>query len=330
MHGNVWVFIEQRNSQIQRVSLELLGGGRKLADKLECKLAAIILDENAEKHAQTLISYGADVVYAISHPILKLYQSLPYAQIIAKLAKEKKPEILLIGATAIGMDLAPRIAAKLRTGLSAHVTELRVNKSGLLEQIVPGFGGNVMAVVTCPERRPQMATVRPGIFSLPTPNPNRTGETIRIEPQIDEPLRAKTIEIKQEKPPEKPIEEAEIVVAGGWGMKFAGGFEPIRKLASILNAAVGGTRPALDEGWIKEDQMIGQSGKTIKPKLYIGIGISGEMHHTVGILDSKCIVAINNDPDAPIFRVADIGVIGNAEEILPHLIKELQRLTQST
>ena len=325
----VWVFVEQRKGKLMEVSLECLGGGKQLAEKLDTDLSAVLVGHNIEESARELVTYGVDNVYVVDHPLLGMYQSDAYAKVVSDLICEHKPEILLLGATSIGMDLAPTVAAMINTGLSAHVTWLEVDEKRQLRQIVPGFGGKVMAVVVCPNRRPQMATVRPGVFKKSMRNESRMGNIVKVDVDISEDdLRARTIEMIEEKPNEKPLEGAEIVVAGGWGMRAVGGFKPVRDLAELLGASIGGTRPAVDEGWIVEEQMVGQSGKTIRPKLYIGLGISGEMHHTVGILDSEVIVAVNKDENAPIFQVVDVGIVGDLREILPCLVKEIKKLME--
>nr|MDO8044954.1 electron transfer flavoprotein subunit alpha/FixB family protein [Candidatus Baldrarchaeota archaeon] len=321
----IMTFTEQRFGRIEEVSLELLGGARKLAEKSEGDVSTLLIGRNVKNLARELIAYGADKVFIVEHPLLTYYQSDIYARIFADIIQKQKPNIVLVGATSIGMDLAPRVAAKLRTGLSAHVVKLEIGDGGLLRQVVPGFGGNVMAVVTCPEKRPQMATVRPGVLKKLKKDESRQGEIIELEVKVSkEELRARTLEMRVEPPPELPIEKAEIVVAGGWGICDKECFNMLKELAKLLGGAVGGTRPVLDEDLIKEDQMIGQSGKTIAPKVYIGFGISGEMHHVVGILDADTIMAVNIDPKAPIFNFVDYGVVGDAKEILPRLIKKLK------
>jgi len=323
----LWVYAEQRRGKLVSASLELLGLARGIADKARWALSSVLLGHNVEVLCKELIAHGADRVYLVEHPLLELYQCEPYSRILAKLASEAKPEAILFPHTAVGSDLAPRVAAKLRTGLSAHVVNIELDERRLLRQIVPGFGGSIMAVVLCPERRPQMATIMPGVARKPKPDWSRRGEVIRVEEEVsEEELRARTLELVEEPPEEKPLEEADIVVAGGWGLRSREGFRIVEELAEALSAAVGGTRPALDEGWIKPHQMIGHSGKTIRPKLYIAIGISGEMHHTVGILDSGVIVAVNNDPSAPIFEVCDYGVVGDAFEVIPRLTSMLREL----
>jgi len=321
----IMTFTEQRFRQIEEVSLELLGGARTLAEKSGGEVSTLLIGHNIKNLAKELIAYGADKVFIADHPSLAYYQSDACTKIFTNLIHEQKPDIVLIGATSIGMDLAPRVAAKLQTGLSAHVIKLEIGPDGILRQIVPGFGGNVMAVVTCPEKRPQMATVRPGVLKKITKDDSRQGEIIELDVKIsEEELKAKTLEMKIEPPPELPIEKSEIVIAGGWGICDKECFNMLKELAKLLGGAVGGTRPVLDEDLIKEDQMIGQSGKIIAPKVYIGFGISGEMHHVVGILDSDTIIAVNIDPKAPIFDFVDYGVVGDAKEILPRLIKKLK------
>jgi len=326
----VWVWAEQRNNRLMGVSIELLSKGLELSEKLNVKLEAIVIGDQTRTLADELIAFGADRVYLVEEPKLQFYQSDVYADILADLVEKYTPEIVMIGATNIGMDLAPRVAAKVKTGLTAHCVDLYIeekNGSPYLAQIVPGWGGNLMVKIVCPERRPQMVTVRPGVLDKPVREEGRKGEVIEVAPDIkDEDFKVKTIEMVEEKAEGIPLEEADVVVAGGWGLYSAGGFKPVEELANILGAAVGGTRPAVDKGWIVEDQMIGQSGKTIRPKLFISMGASGAMHFTTGFLGSKVIMAIDQNPDAPIFEVSDIGVVGDIGEILPCLVEELKKI----
>jgi electron transfer flavoprotein alpha subunit len=329
MPGEVWVYAECRSGRLMDVSIELIGGGRRIADKIKAQLASIILTDNVGYLANDLISYGVDKVYTVEHPLLKLYQSDLYTDIICKAVLQYSPEILLIGATSIGMDLAPRVAARLKTGLSAHVVGLDVDEYGVLKQIVPGFGGGVMAVVTCPKAKPQMATVRPGVLAKPEKTIRR-GEIISIKAEIsEEMIKARTLEIIEEKPLGKPLEEAEIVVGVGLGGCKPDTFNLIKELAETLGAAIGGTRPAVDEGYIKEDQMIGQSGKTVRPKIHIALGASGAMQYMVGVMDSKTIIAVNKDPNAPIFKMCDVGIVGDLNDVLPRLIEEIKKLRKN-
>jgi electron transfer flavoprotein alpha subunit len=319
----IWVFVEQRSGELVELCLECLNGGRQLAEKLDTELSAILLGHNVEKLAQELIASGANNVYMVDNPLLEMYQSDAYASVITHLIHVYNPEIFLLGATSIGMDLAPTVAAMVNTGLSAHVSKLEIDENLQLRQIVPGFGGKWMAVVECPKHRPQMATIKNGVFKKPFKDDTKKGNIIKIDVSIKEDdLKAKTIQVFEEKPKDRPLEGSEIVIAGGWGMKSVGDFKPLRELADFLGASVGGTRPAVDEGWIGEEDMIGQSGKTIRPKVYIGLGISGEMHHTIGILNSEYIIAVNKDENAPIFQVADLSILGDLREIIPYLLRK--------
>jgi electron transfer flavoprotein alpha subunit len=273
--------------------------------------------------AADLPAYGADRVLWVDHPSLEKYLALPYTRVIGQLIGEGKPEIFLLPATSVGSDLAARVAIRVNTGLSAHCTNLDINSRGELMQVVPAFGGKVMATILCPNHRPQMATVRPGVYRRGEPQEKRgtlEERMVGIEPGD---LKQKVVEVHWEKKPARSIEEAEIVVAGGAGLGNAEDWKWVEKLGASLQAAVGGTRPPLDEGWISEEQMIGQSGKTIRPKLYIGIGISGVIQHVVGIQDAKVIIAINQDPRAAIFQSADLGVVADFRKILPLLVEEL-------
>ncbi len=327
-HSEVWIWAEQRDGRLMGVSLELLGKGLELAKEIDGRVAAVLIGDNVEVLAKELIAYGAGKVYLISDPQLKLYQNDAYARIITELIERYKPEIILLGATTIGMDLAPRIAAKAKTGLTAHCSDLyieRIDSKPQLVTTVPGFGGGIMVKIACPEKRPQMATVRSGVMERPSKDEARRGEIVRVEAKVkEEDLRARTVEMVEEQPSGIPLEGANIVVAGGWGLQAAGGFKPIQELANVLGAAVGGTRPAVDAGWIPEEYMLGSSGKTISPKLLISIGASGAMHFTTGFLKSKSILAINIDPGTPIFEVCDIGIVGDLREIVPCLIKEFK------
>lgn len=326
MFGEVWVYAECREGKLLDVSIELLEGGRKLADKIKVPLASLLITDNIGNMASELISYGSDKVYFIEHPLLKLYQSDLYTDILAKAIVKYNPEVLLIGATSIGMDLAPRVAARIKTGLSAHIVGLDINEQGILRQIVPGFGGGVMAVVTCPKTRPQIATVRPGVLAKPEKR-EKSGDILPINVDVDErKLKAKTLMIVEERPMFKQLEEAEIVIGVGLGACKPGTFKLVEELAEISGAALGGSRPAFDEGYIKDNQMIGQSGRTVRPKLFMSLGASGAMQYVVGFMDSKVIVAINKDESAPIFKMCDIGIVGDLNEILPALIEEVKQL----
>jgi electron transfer flavoprotein alpha subunit len=321
--NGIWVFAEHEEGCLSEVSLELLTAARCLAEKRKLEICTVLLGDQVVSLADSLLTYGADRVLWADDPELKRYLAIPYTKIISDWVLKRKPEIFLLPATFLGSDLAPRIAARVNTGLSAHCTNLDINGKGELMQVVPAFGGKVMATILCPNHRPQMATVRPGVFRKGEAR-EKKGSIERMAVELgSEDLRQKVIDVHYAKKAAQAIEEAEIVVAGGAGVGNAEDWKWIENLAGVLHGAVGGTRPPLDEGWIREDQMIGQSGKTIRPKLYIGVGISGVIQHTVGIQDAKTIIAINNDPKAAIFENADLGAVGDFRKILPLLIAEL-------
>ncbi len=328
-HGEVWVWAEQRNNRLMGVSLELLSKGSELSGELATGLAAVLIGDKTKELEDELVAYGASKVYSVADKRLGLYQSDVYANIMANLIRQYKPEVMLLGATNIGMDLAPRVAAKVDTGLTAHCVDLYFNKAGDKTQLlagVPGFGGNLMVEIVCPEKRPQMFTVRPGVVEKPDRVEGKKGQIIKVEANInDADFKARTIEMVEEKPTGIPLEEADVVVAGGWGLQSVGGFKLIEELAKTLGGAVGGTRPAVDKGWIPEERMLGSSGKTISPKLFISIGASGAMHFSTGFIKSKVILAIDKNPKAPIFEVCDLGIVGDLVKIVPHIIQELKQ-----
>jgi electron transfer flavoprotein alpha subunit len=327
---DVWIFAEQRSGKLPNSTIEILGGGRKISEKLKTGLAAVLLGHDVAHLAKELAAYGADNVYTVDNTLLSFYRSEFYAGIVADLIKKHQPTVLLLSATKIGMDLAPRLAAKVRTGLTADCVRLDVNESHQLLQVVPAFGGNVMATIVCPKHKPQMATVRPGVMKAPERDENRQGKTTSTRVNLKEQdLKVRILDFVSAKPKTLPIEEAGIIVTGGYGVGSTENWKLVENLAEVLGGAVGSTRPPVDEKWALEDQMIGQSGKTVHPKLYIGAGVSGELQHTVGMQDSKVIVAINKNPNAQIFKVADIGVVGDLREILPLLISEIRKITCS-
>jgi electron transfer flavoprotein alpha subunit len=329
-HGETWVFAEQRRGKLGRVSLELLSKGAELSGKLGSGLACVLVGSRVEQLAQRLLLHGADKVYVIDDPRLEHYQNQAYAAAVADLVREHKPEIFLLGATAIGEDLAPCIAAKVGTGLTAHCIDLRMEDCdgvATLHQTVPGWGGGKRVDIICPERRPQMATVKPGVFVVPQAKNSTNGQVMRVSLQLDERLfRARTTEVTEEAECELPIEEADVVVAAGWGVNALGGMDLVRELAEVLDGAVAGTRPLLDKGWITPDCMIGQSGKVIGPNLFICLGASGAMHFSTGFERAKFVLAVDQNPQAPIFQAADVGIVGDLREVLPPLIHELRKL----
>jgi electron transfer flavoprotein alpha subunit len=322
--NGIWVFAEQRSGDLHEVSLELLGKAREIAGQANSMVTAVLPGHNIRHLAQTLIDHGADSVLIADDPQLDTYRLLPYALALECLIRDYQPEIFLMGATALGVELAPRVAAKVRTGLSAHCIDLNLNEKGHLLQVVPGWGGGVIATITCPDHRPQMATVMPGAMKAVC-HEGREGDIRNVEIRLPEDhFGPRVLEIKKKAPEGLPLEKAEVVIAGGWGIGDQEEWAMIEELAGILKGAVGATRPPVDEGWAQEGQMIGQSGKTVRPTLYIGVGISGVMHHVVGMDQSKHVISINSNPNAEIFDVSDVIVAEDFRKILPPLLKELK------
>jgi electron transfer flavoprotein alpha subunit len=327
-YKGLWVFVEQRDGKPARVSLEILGAGRVLADKLDAEVTALLIGDGIRESAQELISYGADKVIVAENPVAKEYRTEVSAAIIVEQALAGKPEIVLIGATCFGRDLAPRVAARLRTGCTADCTELDIDEdTRMLVATKPYFGRNLMADIVCPFHRPQMVTVRPGVMDLKAQDRGRHGEIIPVDIAIKEgDTRVKVNETVRSAPDGVPLEQAEKVVACGMGVGDMEGFEAVREFADLLGAQLGATSLPVDEGWISEDRRIGQTGKTIKPKLYIGCGVSGAIQHSAGMINSKCIVAINTNPKAEIFQFADYGIVGDVKKVVPALLQQLKTL----
>lgn len=322
----VCVIAEQKNGRIQSITLELLGKARELAGKLNVKVIAVLLGENLKDEAQILIRHGADEVVLVEDPALAHYQSLPYSAVITELIKKYKPEIVLGGATSIGRSLIPRLAIKLNTGLTADCTGLEVDeKEHILLQTRPAFGGNIMATIVCKNHRPQMATVRHKVFKESAEDPKRTGKI--IEEKVDKQLLSAPVQLKdiiEEIEDTVNITEADIIVSGGRGLGAKENFSLIEELAKELNAAVGASRSVVDAGWVPYSHQVGQTGRTVCPKVYIACGISGQIQHLVGMQSSDVIIAINKDPSAPIFKVANYGIVGDVLKVLPALTKRLK------
>ena len=323
---DVWVFAEQRQGTLTPVVVELLGEGRKLADKLGVKLCALLVGSNVKDLIQTLIHYGADRVYCVDNELLEKYTTDGYSKAVCIAVESYKPEIIMLGATHIGRDLAPRIASKLNTGLTADCTGLEIDpEDGKLRQTRPAFGGNLMATIICPETRPQMCTVRPGVMDKAIKDTNKTGETIEIEVDISQKdIRTKVLEIVKIKRDMIPLTDADVIVSGGMGIKNAEGFKMLKELADVLGGTLGASRATVDAGWIDKSRQVGQTGTTVRPKLYIACGISGAIQHLAGMQESGMIVAINTNPNAPIFEVADYGIVGDVYEVVPQLIELLK------
>jgi electron transfer flavoprotein alpha subunit len=322
---NVWVFAEQREGNLQKIALELVGEGKRLADKLGVDVCAVLIGYEVKELSQTLFEYGADKVYLIEDELLKNYTTDGYTKVISELAEEEKPEILLIGATNIGRDLAPRIASRITTGLTADCTHLDIDmETRTLLQTRPAFGGNLMATIINTEFRPQMSTVRPGVMSKLEPVSGKTGELIKVTPNItSDDIRIKVLDIVHEKRKGVLIEEADVIVSGGRAMGGPEGFEVLKPLAEKLGGEIGSSRAAVDSGWISKPHQVGQTGKTVKPTIYIACGISGAIQHLAGMKDSDVIIAINKDPNAPIFNIANYSILGDFREVVPALVEAL-------
>jgi len=324
-YKDVWVFCEQKNGIVQSVAYELLGKGRELADVLGTDLCGVLLGEQMKAEAQKIIHRGANKVYLVDSPKLKHYQDEPYSEVLAKLIKEYKPEIVLCGATSIGRSLISRVAVSIHAGLTADCTGLDIDRENrLLLQTRPAFGGNIMATIICPNYRPQMSTVRHKVMKEAEINNHYKGRI--IEKTYDESIyfsRTKLLDIVEEIEETINLTEADIIVSGGRGLGKAENFKLVEDLAKVLGGAVGASRAAVDSGWKSYSHQVGQTGKTVCPKIYIACGISGQIQHLVGMQSSDIIVAINKDPHAPIFNVATYGIVGDLFEILHELIRQL-------
>jgi len=324
----VWIFAEQKKGVLQSVGFELLGKAQELAKKLNTEVSAVLLGYNMEKQAKELISRGADIVYLIDKEELANYQNEPYAEVLVKLIQKYKPEIFLCGATTVGRSLVSRVAVKVKTGLTADCTGLDIDpEKKILLQTRPAFGGNIMATIITPNHRPQMATVRHKVMKEFEPDKSRKGKIIKED--VDAKLltsRTKLLDIVEEVSATVNLAEADIIVSGGRGLKDPKNFTLIEELAKVLGAAVGASRATVDAGWIPYSHQVGQTGRTVCPKIYIACGISGQIQHLVGMQSSKIIVAINSDSSAPIFNVATYGIVGDLFEVVPALIKKFKEV----
>jgi len=320
----VWVFAEQREGKIASVSYELLGTGRRLADELNVELSAILFGAS-EMEAEELIKWGADKVYFCKDSIFEKFNDEPYAKLLSSLIGIHKPEIVIAGATPIGRSFIPRVAARAGTGLTADCTSLSIDRETRnLLQVRPAFGGNIMATILCPFRRPQMATVRPRMMKKEDYKEGKKGEIIHI-PADNVSSRTRVIDtIKEVSDIAVNLQEADIIVAGGRGLGNTKGFELLKELAELLGGTIGASRAAVDEGWVSYSHQVGQTGKTVCPKIYIACGISGAVQHLVGMQSSDIIIAINKNSEAPIFNVATYGIVGDLYEVIPMLIKKIK------
>ncbi len=331
-HGEVWVFAEVDGGKVADVSLELLGKGKELAGTLGVRLGAVILGHRTKTLADKLFAYGADVVYSAEDERLEQYTTLPYARVLTDVIHARKPEIVLYGASPTGRDLAPRVASALKTGLTADCTDLQIGtyeSSGRmyqekLLQIRPAWGGNIIATIVSPDVLPEMATVREGVMHIPEPVEGRTGELVDVPVVLDSEAEAVKVLERHTQPRRVDLKAANIIVSVGYGLGTKDNFALIHELASVLGAAVGASRAAVDAGFIHHDHQVGQTGTTVRPKLYVACGISGAVQHRAGMEESAKILAINSDPSAPIFGVAHYGIVGDVREVIPRMIKALK------
>ena len=329
--GNVWIFIEQEAGKIADVSLELVCKGRELAAQLGVKTEALLLGDNVEKCVDTLYSYGCDTVYLVEDKRLEPFTVLPYAKVVIDLIRAHKPNILLFGATLKGRELAPRVASEKLGGLTADCTDLRIddfedkknNKSytNKLMQIRPAFGGNIIATIVNTWEDPQMVTVREGVMKMDAPDPSRKGKLVRVKPELSDAETVVRVLERVRADKEVDLKGAQIIVAGGYGVGSKANFKLVYDLAEALGGEVGASRAAVDAGWIDHDHQVGQTGTTVRPRLYIACGISGSIQHVAGMSESKKIIAINTDPGAPIFNIAHYAIVGDLNSVIPQMIK---------
>lgn len=326
MGKGIWVFAEVKDGNIRKVTFELLSQGKKMAEKLGEDLVAVILGSGVESLSGRLAEY-ADKVYWVDDPALAQYTTDPYATILTNLLKEHQPSIFLCGATVMGKDLSPRMATRLQTGLATDCTGLTVGDNGLLVAKRPVYAGKAYIEVTCPISRPQMASVRPNVLEMIPPAAGKKGETIKIEAKVDpSSLRTAVVEVVKAAGAKIDLTEAQIIVSGGRGIKGAENFKVLEELADVIHATVGASRAAVDSGWRDHNDQVGQTGKVVTPNLYIACGISGAIQHLAGMGSSKIIVAINKDPDAPIFQKADYGIVEDLFKVVPVLKEEFKKL----
>ena len=325
-YKNVYVFVEQREGVIQNVGLELLGKARELADALNEKVYAMLLGHDLTTQAQECIAYGADTVLRVDAPELATYVTEPYAQAIYQIIRDNKPSIVLIGATPIGRDLGPRLSARVETGLTADCTGLEISEDRDLLMTRPAFGGNLMATIICKEHRPQMSTVRPGVMRMGQRDDNRKGTIEDVKINFDKSkFRVRVLETVKQTKNLVDITEAHVLISGGRGVGNAEGFDMLRAMANTIGAEVSASRAMVDAGVLGHERQVGQTGKTVRPDLYFAMGISGAIQHLAGMEESEYIIAINKDKFAPIFNVADLGIVGDVRKIVPLLTEKLKR-----
>jgi len=330
-YKGVWVFAEQRDGELQKVALELLGKGREIADKLGVELTALLLGhENIDAITKELGAFGADKVLVCDHELLTHYSTDGYTKVITEVVNAKKPEILFIGASFIGRDLGPRVAGRLSTGLTADCTSLDVDaENNNLLMTRPAFGGNLMATIVCGDHRPQMSTVRPGVFEKLVKDENRTFQVEKFDVQLSaSDIRTETMEVVKSVKEMVDITEADIVVSGGRGVGSKENFALLQELADAMGGTLAGSRAAVDNGWVEKAVQVGQTGKTVRPTIYIACGISGAIQHLAGMQDSNFIIAVNKDADAPIMKSADVALVGDFAKVIPEMIAQYKEMSK--
>ena len=326
MSKNVYVIAEQRDGKIMKVSYELIGKARELADDLGQEVVAVLMGSGVEAVAGDLAKAGADKVVVVDDPMLAEYVTEPYTKAVTAVIKAQDPEIVIFGASSIGRDLAPRVSARIHTGLTADCTKLEIDpETKLLNMTRPAFGGNIMATIICANHRPQMATVRPGVMQA-LADCDKVGTVEKFDVEFTaEDMNVEICEVVKTEKKSVDITEAKILVSGGRGLGGPEGFEPLRELAKVLGGEVSSSRAAVDAGWIDRDRQVGQTGKTVRPDLYIACGISGAIQHAAGMEESEFIVAINKEESAPIFNICDLGIVGDLNKIVPNLTEALKK-----
>lgn len=328
LYKGVWVYIEQVKGTIRNVSHELLGEGRKLANAMGQELAAVLIGQDVASLTKDIFASGADKIYLVEGPEFNHYSTDGYTITLTDLINTYRPSVILMGATNDGRDLGPRVACRVGTGLTADCTNLDIDEAtGLVAWTRPAFGGNIMATILCPDHRPQMGTIRPKVFKRPEQDFSHTGEIVKVVSKVKpEDIRTKLIDVIQLCTASCNLEEAEIIVSGGRGMCKPENFTLIEELAKVLGGAIGASRAAVDAGWIPALNQVGQTGKTVGPKVYFACGISGAIQHLAGMSSSDIVIAINKDADAPIFKTADYGIVGDVLEVIPALITEFKKI----
>jgi len=326
-YKGVLVYIEQRNQEIQKVSIELLGKGKEIADKLGEQLSAVIIGYDVKNLAKELIYYGAEKVIVVDDKMLENFVTEPYTKAFTAVINEEKPDVVLVGATSIGRDLAPRVSARIHTGLTADCTALDIElQTKHLLMTRPAFGGNIMATIICPDHKPQMSTVRPGVMIKPNRDVSKTGEIVQFDARlVPTDLNVEILEIVKEDKKKVNIEDAKVLISAGRGMGSKENMVHLYELAEEFKGEVSGSRAVIDSGWLDKERQVGQTGRTVRPDLYFACGISGAIQHVAGMEESDLIIAINKNPDATIFEVSNLGIVGDASKIIPLVIDEIRK-----